>query len=179
MLDIKLNNDKYELGYLHMDEEKAIKQLQGVAEIPTLVDGLNMLHNLKNDLIYDSSITLNALVEQSKELVFKNEKDYYAVRTLSLFIDFFNTYPKFNIVQQQYISGLVEILTLGLFATTKELEDIDKVIMDSKVDLNKKVNDNVKDVDITTLTAKVYSHLGFTPAYLFIKVASRVLKDLS
>ena len=157
---------------------------QGVEESPNTVMSLKILNKFKNDLKerdnLDTSLPLGKFLDSvmtgmkdksdrtSSQSVM--DKIYYVTKSLSVFIDFLNTFPRFNVSRATFNSAFLEILNQWAYSCTLRSEEDTSALSYSKMDYNKKLNNMVANLDLTTVIAYIFNNLGYPAALYFIFV---------
>jgi len=164
---------------------------KGYTQPPSIVESLEILDKFKKDLIEDGILesdmtmgdVIHAVVDRARRLKDRSSSSmldsdiFYGFNALALYINFLNTYPRFDISRDTINSGLFDNLNRWTYDCNLS-DDVDLAYIGySKIELNKKLNENAAKLDLTTTIAYIYSYLGYPVALYFIFILTNLMKE--
>jgi len=168
MVNITLNKEERVGTDIRYYDTALYNMLVGTGDIPSGVDGLNLVNQYKNKTISNDNTMLSDVLKEANSTTRVHEGRYYAIRTVSLLVDFFNTKPNYKANADTYKYGLAELVREKMAGYYVDEEEADGIVLRGKIDFNKTLQPHA-DMDILTAISILYSTIGFPAAILLIR----------
>lgn len=167
MVNITLNEKERVTTNIRYYDTALYNMLVGTGETPSGVDGLQLVNQYKNNTISNDIVMLSDVLKEANSVTEVHNSQYYAIRTITLLVDFFNTKPNYNINADTFKYALAELVRERIAGYYEDTEEADSIILRGKIDFNKTLQPGA-DMDILTAISILYSAIGFPAAILLI-----------